>query len=50
MGRAEELKRLLVGEFGITNVKELDRAVREMTKTDIGVFVSVIEKEEPRCQ
>ena len=50
MVTAETLRKILLEEYGISNDKELEDAIRKMPKINIGIFVSPVirdyEKEE----
>ena len=44
MSRAEWLRETLADRFGINSEAELDEAIRNMKKLDIGVFVNKTDK------
>jgi hypothetical protein len=44
MERVEILREFLKKEYGITSEKELNRAIKDMAKPDIGLFVTRLEE------
>ncbi len=46
MSERKTLEEMLAKEFGIGNEKELDRALREMKKINIAVFVQKVQSPE----
>ena len=42
MSRVEYLKNILLEEYGISTDKELERAIQQMPKINIGVFTTQI--------
>jgi hypothetical protein len=44
MAKVEELSKILEDDFGIKNERELDRAIEQMEKLDISIFVSAVYK------
>lgn len=48
MDKAKELAEILKNEYGITNMEQLNRAIREQERIDIGIFCRPVENQEKR--
>ena len=48
MGKVEMLKNILLEEYGIATDKELEKAIRETKKINIGIFTTCAKEELPK--